>query len=191
MKKIPDNTALIIIDVQKAMDDPAMGERNNPQAEKNIAKILKNWRETGRPVFHIQHVSWRKGSIYSEDSPGCEIKDFAKPHKDEPLIQKHFQSAFIGTELGQLLENAKLNNLIFAGFLTDQCVASTVEVANNALYNVFLVADACGTIDCPGYNGKLYKADDIHNQMLGNLQRDGVTILETKALLEALKKAKT
>ena len=188
MKKIQENTALIIIDVQKAMDDPAMGERNNPQAEDNIKKILEKWRETGRPLFHIQHISWRKGSIFAEGQPGTEIKDCAKPLEGEPVIQKHFQSAFIGTELGQLLEEGNLNNLICAGFLTDQCVASTVEVANNALYNVFLVSDACGTIDCPGYDGKLYKADDIHNQMLGNLQRDGVTIIETNELIKAIEK---
>lgn len=187
MENIPENTALIIIDVQKAMDEPTMGERNNPQAEDNIAKILKAWRKTGRPLFHIRHISRRDGSPYNEGKPGSEIKDFAKPLPGEPLLTKNFQSAFLGTGFEEKLQKTNAETLICMGFFTDQCVASTVEVANNALYKVYLVADACGTIDCMGYNGKLYKAEDIHMQMLGNLQRDGVTIIETEELVNLLK----
>ena len=36
----PDSTALIVIDVQKAIDDPRWGRRNNPQAEENIARLI-------------------------------------------------------------------------------------------------------------------------------------------------------
>lgn len=187
MESIPVNSALIIIDVQKAMDDPSMGGRNNPQAEDNIAKILNLWRKTRRPLFHVKHISRREGSLYKEDSPGSEIKDFAKPLPGEPLFIKNFQSAFIGTGFEEKLHKADVETLICTGFFTDQCVASTVEVANNALYKVYLVSDACATIDCMGYNGKLYKAEDIHMQMLGNLQRDGVTIIETEELVNKLK----
>lgn len=35
----PSNAALIVIDMQKCMADPASGERNNPQAEADIGSL--------------------------------------------------------------------------------------------------------------------------------------------------------
>ena len=48
--------ALIIVDVQKAFDDRKWGERNNLNAEENISKILKLWREKEWLVILIQHT---------------------------------------------------------------------------------------------------------------------------------------
>src|SRR5687767_754925 len=51
MSYLPQSTALVLIDVQKGLDDPSWGPINNPQAEENIARLLKAWRATSRPVF--------------------------------------------------------------------------------------------------------------------------------------------
>ena len=42
-----DRPALILIDIQKALDDEEYwgGNRNNPDAEKNTRKLLDYWRE--------------------------------------------------------------------------------------------------------------------------------------------------
>jgi nicotinamidase-related amidase len=55
---LPSNSALLIVDVQRAIDDPswaAEGPRNNPAAEANIAELLTVWRRIGYPIFHIKH----------------------------------------------------------------------------------------------------------------------------------------
>ncbi|HWQ61056.1 MAG TPA: cysteine hydrolase, partial [Negativicutes bacterium] len=65
MSSLPASAALLIIDVQNAIDDPAWeihGPRNNPGAEDNMAAILKAWRLSGRKVFHIKHESVEPGS---------------------------------------------------------------------------------------------------------------------------------
>lgn len=54
MKK---QTALLLIDVQKAFDNKKWGLRNNPLAEKQIQKLLFHWRCLKLPVIHIQHIS--------------------------------------------------------------------------------------------------------------------------------------
>ncbi len=56
MIHLPHNAALLIIDVQKGFDNPVWGQRNNPEAEMNIASLLQLWRQTGRPILHIQHL---------------------------------------------------------------------------------------------------------------------------------------
>ena len=43
--------ALLIIDVQNAIDDPSWGQRNNLQAEHNIGQLLTAWRTNGLRSF--------------------------------------------------------------------------------------------------------------------------------------------
>ena len=45
------DAALLVIDVQKGLDDPGQGARNNPDAEKRIADLLAAWRAAGKPVI--------------------------------------------------------------------------------------------------------------------------------------------
>jgi len=42
--------ALIIIDMQKGFFKNILGKRNNPQAENNILKILKNFRKENKEI---------------------------------------------------------------------------------------------------------------------------------------------
>ncbi|MEQ9606883.1 MAG: isochorismatase family protein, partial [Kiloniellaceae bacterium] len=56
-KQLAERAALVIIDFQKAIDDPKWGRRNNPQAEAQTARLLAAWRAAGWPVVHVQHLS--------------------------------------------------------------------------------------------------------------------------------------
>jgi len=83
----PD-AALLVIDLQKAIDHPSWGERNNPQAEQNIAALLHVWRATRRPIYHIGHDSMEPGSPYRPGQPGNEFKPEAQPLAGEVVIRK-------------------------------------------------------------------------------------------------------
>ncbi len=63
-----DTTALILVDIQKAFDDPKWGNRNNPDAEKNAARLLAVWRETSRPIVHIRHINKKPGSLFHPEA---------------------------------------------------------------------------------------------------------------------------
>ena len=59
--------ALIIIDVQKAIDaayHAAHGPRNNVDAESRIARLLEQWRTDRRPIIHVRHDSTFPKSAY-------------------------------------------------------------------------------------------------------------------------------
>lgn len=45
---LPASAALVVIDLQKAIDAPYWGPRNNPRCEANVAALLARWRATGR-----------------------------------------------------------------------------------------------------------------------------------------------
>jgi nicotinamidase-related amidase len=119
-----DNPALILIDIQKGFDDIDYwgGERNNLDAEQNASEILNLWRINNLPIFHIKHCSSIPTSILNENNAGNEFKDIIKPKDGETIIKKNVNSAFIGTNLKEQLDNAKISKLIIVGLTTDHCV---------------------------------------------------------------------
>jgi nicotinamidase-related amidase len=116
---LPPSAALVIIDVQKAIDHPSWGRRNNPAAEKNIARLLSTWRRTGRPIVHVRHLSREPHSTYRPGQEGCEFKDVVRPHDGEVVIVKHTNSAFIGTELEVILHSQGIFTLVICGVITN------------------------------------------------------------------------
>jgi len=175
--------ALLIIDVQRGFDDPSWGKRNNLQAENNIKKLLEEFRKRKYPLYHVKHNSLNKQSPLYPSKQGNLIKNIAKPLRYEPLFIKHVNSAFIGTNLLETLQNDKVNILIIVGLTTDHCVSTTARMAANLGFTVFVVSDATATFDRKGYNGKYYDAETMHEVALTSLQNEFVTIIDTKSLL--------
>src|SRR5215472_18492019 len=97
------NTALVLIDLQRAIDDPsweAEGPRNNPQAEGNVAKLLAAWRRAGKPIFHVKHDGTFATSTYRPGQPGNEFKPEAMPHPGKTVLAARArQSVCIGSGL--------------------------------------------------------------------------------------------
>jgi nicotinamidase-related amidase len=183
-----DNPALILVDIQKGMDDIAYwgGHRNNPDAEDNMGKLLQYWRTNKLPVFHIQHCSTNPQSRLVAGQPGNDIKDIVKPAAGEPVIQKNVNSAFIGTDLKERLDNAGISRLVIIGLTTDHCVSTTTRMAGNLGYDTFLVADATATFDKIGPNGQKYAAEIIHEAELASLHNEFATVVNTEELIEKM-----
>ncbi len=186
MEKLSQNTALVIIDVQKGFDEPVWGERNNPQAENNIAKLLEAWRKHGCPVFHIQHMSLSSTSPLNPNHPGNAIKDALQPRAGEPLIQKNVNSAFIGTDLEQQLHKIGCGSLVIVGLTTPHCVSTTTRMAGNLGFETYLVVDATAAFGLTGHDGRKYSAQEVHDVTLTTLSGEFATIVETNELLQAI-----
>ena len=84
--RLPLETALIVIDVQKAIDHSSWGERNNPDADQNIAALLGAWRSTDQPIYHIRHDSTEPDSHYRPGQPGNDFKPEALPLVQETIL---------------------------------------------------------------------------------------------------------
>jgi nicotinamidase-related amidase len=179
------NTALIIIDVQKGFDHPSWGPRNNPGAEAAIARLLGAWREAKRPIFHVQHLSRNPSSPLAPGQKGVEIKEEVKPLHGETVITKQVNSAFIGTDLEDRLRRAGIKNLVLTGFCTDHCVSTTTRMAANLGFTAVMPADAAVAFDRTGYDGKVYPAEEIHRTALASLHGEFATVVLSESLLEA------
>jgi nicotinamidase-related amidase len=179
----PDSAALIIIDVQNAIDHPSWGRRNNTQAEENIARLIDAWRRTKRRVIHVQHHSREPLSAYRPGQPGCEFKDCARPAAGETVVTKHVTSAFIGTDLEKILREGGHQVLVIAGVITNNSVEATARVAGNLGFDVHVVSDATFTFDRTALDGSLHKAEEVHAHSLANLNGEYARIIDTAAVL--------
>lgn len=186
MNTLPRDAALVIIDVQQGLDDPANGRRNNPEAEANIARLLAAWRRTNRPIVHVQHLSREPHSPLRPGQPGVEIKDMVRPRPDELLIQKHVNSAFIGTDLEERLRAQRIDTLVITGLTTDHCVSATTRMAGDLGFHTYLVSDATAAFERVGPNGVVYRAEDVHGISLASLHREFAIVVDTDSLLRLL-----
>jgi len=186
MSGIEKDTVLLIIDVQKGFDDPVWGERNNLQAEGNIEKILRHWRQTNRPVFHVQHLSASSNSPLRRDHVGSEIKESVKPLPYEPLFQKSVNSAFIGTDLEGSLRRNGYQTVVIVGLTTDHCVSTTTRMAANLGFKPYVISDATATFGRRGDQGKYYSPEEIHEINLVSLNHEFATVMDTATFYDRL-----
>ncbi len=183
-RRLPANAALIIIDVQKAIDDPSWGERNNPHAEANMQRLLAAWRATRRPIVHVRHLSTEPNSTYRPGQEGCEFKDAVWPLTGEHIVDKRTNSAFIRTNLEDHLRAERADTLIVVGVITNNSVEATARMAGNLGYTTYVVADATATFGRNDFNGVQRTADEVHAMSLANLQGEYAEIVLTDDVLE-------
>ena len=183
--RLPCDAALVLIDLQIAIDDPRWGPRNNPGAEAAIASLLAAWRAEGLPVIHIRHDSTQADSPYRPDRPGHAFKPEAAPLPGEIVIGKAATSAFIAPDLERALDAIGATTLVMAGVLTNNSLEASVRHGGNLGYRIFVVADACWAVDKSDLNGKLWPAQDAHDLSLANLRGEYAQIVSCEMACRA------
>ena len=185
---LPTTATLILIDVQDGFDAPYWGERNNPDAEDHIARLLARWRASARPVIHVRHDSVEPTSALRPETPGNAIKAQAAPAAGEPVVGKHVNSAFIGTDLEARLKAHASDTVVLCGFTTNHCVSTTARMAGNLGFQTYVLSDSTVAygMRAPGPTGRMIPAAEMHEVGLAELNREFATILTTDELLALL-----
>ena len=188
MTVLGNGAALILVDAQKAFVEmeQAGRRRNNPQAVANMARLLGAFRQQGLAVFHVRHASTERDSLLRPERAGYQPIEDLREQPDEPVIVKHVNSAFIGTDLEKRLRDGDHDTLVIAGITTNHCVETTTRMAGNLGFDARLVGDACYTFDRVGYGGETESAEAIHKMTLSNLDGEFATIETTDTVLAAL-----
>ena len=182
-------TALIIVDVQRAFDEwEAAGKRrNNPDAVARIADLLAAFRKHRAPLFHIRHEGTRPTSSFRPGSTGFAVKEEARERDGEPVIVKRVNSAFIGTDLESRLRAGGIQRVVICGATTNHCVETTTRMAGNLGFDTHLVRDATWTFDRVGPDGDAHAAEDIHAMTLSNLNGEFARIVTTAEVIAGLR----
>jgi nicotinamidase-related amidase len=173
---------LLVIDVQRAFDDPGWGERNNPDAEKRVAELLAAWRDAGAPVVHVRHESEAPDGRFRRGTPAFEFKAEAEPLPGEPVLDKRTNSAFVNTGLEERLRANGVEELVVVGLTTDHCCSTTARSASDLGFETWFVADATATHARSGFD-----AETMHQTALASLDREFAQIVTTTKAIERLR----
>jgi nicotinamidase-related amidase len=185
LSNLPPTTALLIIDVQQAFRDPRWGERNNPEAETNIARLIAAWRNAGRPIRHVVHDSVEPQSLLRPDSPGNAIQAAAAPQGTEPVYRKNVNSAFIGTTLENDLRQNGIDTLVIVGLTTNHCVSTSARMAGNLGFATYVVSDATAAFARAALDGTIRSAESVHSAALSDLHEEFATVVTTAEILKS------
>lgn len=183
---LPSNATLILIDVQTGFDEAYWGERNNPDAEQKIELLLGRWRESGRPVIHVRHDSTEPTSALRPDAPGNALKPEATPRPGEPVVGKHVNSAFIGTDLESRLKAGETDTVVLCGFTANHCVSTTARMAGNLGFKTYVLSDSTVAYAMKSPSGRMIPAELMHEVGMTELNNEFATILTTDEMLALL-----
>jgi nicotinamidase-related amidase len=131
-----------------------------------VKRLIKGFRDAGLPVIHTMEChrpdlsdlppakrnrgkpSLRigdegpMGRILIAGEPGTAILPEVAPIDGEIVIEKPGKGAFYATELGDVLKQKGISQLVFAGVTTEVCVQTTMREANDRGYECLLAEEA-------------------------------------------------
>ena len=151
--------ALILIDIQNVYFTPGPLLLYKPaEAARNAAKILRKFRDEGKPVIHIRHNFKMLSGIHNT----------VKPLEGEKIILKEQPSSFLGTDLREYLEELGITSLVVCGMMSHMCVDTTVRACQDSGYEVTLI-----------YNGRKIDAKTVHEVFMASLDGMFAKVLKT------------
>jgi nicotinamidase-related amidase len=163
-----DNTALLVIDVQRAFDDTEYwGERNNPDCEANVAALIDAWREARRPLVYVRHDSEEPGSPLAPGEPGNAFKDVVSGEPD----------------LLVWLRRRGIGSIAVCGITTNHCVETTARMGANLGYDVLFALDATHTFDRTGPDGERLRADELARATATSLHGEFASVVRTEEIV--------
>jgi nicotinamidase-related amidase len=143
---MPTTSALLIIDVQRALCTGAEAAFGIAGVLDRINALSAQAREAGVPVVVVQHEDQETLEF---DTPGWQLADGLVIAPEDLRIRKRTPNSFHNTPLQPLLQERGVERLVICGLQTEFCVDTTVRQALPLGYRVVLAADAHSTIDGP------------------------------------------
>lgn len=166
------NRALLLIDVQRNMLLPPQPVPDASAVGPKIAEILERARRAGAIVIQVRN----NGGKDDPDAPGTTgwelIHDVAG---HEAIVDKHTPDAFAGTELGNLLADAR--EVVIAGMQSEYCVRETSLAALQRGLAVLVARGAHAT-----YGGRNRTAAEIAAAVEVELAQAGARILDADSI---------
>ncbi len=172
---------LILIDYQNDYLEGPMALTGAEPAIAQAERLLRATRQAGGRVVHVAHKG-ELGGLFDRSQAGGAIVDALAPVVGEAVVEKPRANAFSGTDLAERAGPPGAA-LIFAGFMTHNCVSSSVRAGRDLGYAMTVAADACATRDLPRPGG-VVSAQDLHLAELAALADAHACVCDVAALIE-------
>ncbi|MDI6453620.1 cysteine hydrolase family protein [Peloplasma aerotolerans] len=150
------NTALLVVDMQKALIDEQPINRN--ELIQNINEMIDFCRLKNVDVIFVRHQDNQEGSPLVKDTSGWQIYKELHLNTHDKIIDKKYNSAFYQTDLKDYLISKSIENIILVGMQTEYCIDATCKSAFDLGYHVYLPKGFNST-----FNSTYVKGEDIIN----------------------------
>lgn len=172
--------AILVIDLQNEYLStgklPLVGIED---ASANAEKIIAHARKKNIQVIHVQHIfAHGEMPVFEPGSNGIEIQKTVAPINDEVIVVKNYVNSFLHTNLKQILDDNKIEDLVIIGAMSHMCVDAAVRAASDFGYKVKVIHDACATFDLE-FNGLKVPAAYAHATLMAAFEFAYATVIST------------
>ena len=174
--------ALLVIDMQLVAFDGKITApiSNGTQLIESVSKLASVCRQNDVHVVYVQTTAV-SGQPYAKDVHGWEIHPQLAPQAGDHIVYKRNSSGFDDTDLREALDELGVDTLITSGIWSEFCVANTSIDAAKIGFDVFVAADAHGTVASSEVT-----ANEIIEQQNDRLSELNISVLETNDLAHHL-----
>lgn len=167
-----DKPALILVDMIEGFTNPdcPLG-CDCPDVVAANAAILAAFRDRDLPVFYttVVYHDDSQARVFRERVPALnvltpgsrwvEIDQRLEPRDGEVLVEKHWASAFRGTDIDAQLRALGVDSLVVTGLTTSGCVRATAVDGLQYDYRVVVPREAVGDRNAAAHEANLF---DLH-----------------------------
>ncbi|MEU9041559.1 MULTISPECIES: isochorismatase family protein [unclassified Kitasatospora] len=164
------DATVILIDYQNTYVCGVMELEGWQEALTAAADLLARARAAGATVIHVINDGG-EGTPYDIRAEIGQIHPSVAPVDGERVVVKQVPDAFVGTDLGELIDAAGHQDVVVAGFMTHMCVTFTTASAFLRGNRPTVVAAASATRPLPT-GGTQLTAAQVHRgalAMIGDL----------------------
>ncbi|HWQ47215.1 MAG TPA: isochorismatase family protein, partial [Longilinea sp.] len=165
-----EKTALLLIDAQVNMFDPACPAYHADSLLETLKTLLKKARQAHWLVVFVQN-NGKEGDPDVHGTPGWEIHPELELLAEDVIIQKYTMDAFHETGLKGILDAQGITRLVAAGLQSEYCVQTTCRKARELGYEVVLVRDGHST-----YPDGSHRAEDTIEETNKELEKIFVVV---------------
>lgn len=170
---------LVLIDYQNEYLEGPLRLVEPEAAIEKARELLTAARAAGAKIIHVAHKG-SAGGMFDRTAHRGAIVDALAPIAGETIVEKTRPNGFSDTNLAEVVGPAG-TPVIFAGFMTHNCVSSTARAAKDLGYGITIAADACTTRDLPSARGTI-SARALHEAELAGLSDHHGAVVEVAAL---------
>lgn len=189
MSSASPRRALVVIDVQNEYFDGGGLPIEHPpiaQTLPNVARAMDAATQAGVPVVVVRHHAPTGAPVFQAGTHAGELHEAVASRPRDHLVTKAFPSVFTGTDFAEWLQARGIDTLAVAGYMTHNCVASTIfEGLHRGLAMEYL-HDASGALPYANAAGRA-SAEEIHRVFSVVFHSNFAAVTSTANWLDAVK----
>jgi nicotinamidase-related amidase len=180
--------ALIVIDVQEeyVTGDLPIAYPPIDTSLAHIGEAMDAARAAAIPVIVVQNHAPAAAPLFAKGSRGWELNEVVRARPRDLYLEKTLPSAFTETGLGAWLQEHGIDTLAVVGYMTHNCVDSTIKHAMHAGLDVEFLADASGSVPYENRAGAA-SAEQIHRTFCVVLQSRFAAVMDTQEWIAAVR----